>query len=179
VTPVIGVILTVAIVVVLAAVVGATVLGYSGLLQEPAPTVGSAKGDFTLGSYDQKVTVTLIAGGPIETKNIEIAVDATGVSEGKCPTQARLVNLPAAGGKFDPVNFDTTGGKKEIFSEGYGGVGGAIDGGDSATPVWEAGEDIMFRIATGDCDLSSGDELVVRIVHTPTSSVIQEQTITA
>jgi FlaG/FlaF family flagellin (archaellin) len=179
VTPAIGVILTVAVVVVLAAVVGATVVAYTGVLQDPAPAVGGAEGDFELGSYDQEVRITLIAGGPIKAKNVEIAVDATDVTDGKCPTQARLSNLPAAGGKFDDVNFDTTGGKKEIFAENYGGVGGAIDGGDTAAPVWEAGEQIMFRIATGDCDLSPGEQLTIRIVHTPTNTVIQKETITA
>lgn len=174
VSPVIGVILMVAIVTMLASVTGVMVLDIGDKPQDAAPTAGGAEGEFDLGSWGQRIRITLVAGGPLEVENLEIAVDATDVSDGECPTQSRLVDLPI-NGHVEPSNVDGT----DIFDGSATGIDGAIDSTTSADGTWDPGEQIEFRINTGDCDVAPGEQITVRIVHLPTDAVVMANTITA
>jgi FlaG/FlaF family flagellin (archaellin) len=45
--------------------------------------------------------------------------------------------------------------------------------------TFTAGTSFEFRLTGGDCAINSGDEVVVRVVHTPTNSVVIKETLTA
>jgi flagellin-like protein len=78
VSPVIGVILMVAITVILAAVIGTFVLGLGDQVQETAPTAqyDASTYDFTVSSTDYTgLTITHESGDALQESNIEVVVD--------------------------------------------------------------------------------------------------------
>lgn len=84
VSPVIGVILMVAITVILAAVIGAFVLGFTDQLQNPTP---QASFDFDTTSEKQYVEITHVSGDVIDATNVNVSatttINSTGVSGGE------------------------------------------------------------------------------------------------
>ena len=179
-TPVIGVVLLVAVTLVLAATVSATVFGAAANLTEPAPIVAQASGEFDRygaggGRYtEQVIRITHVAGDTLGVSNLEIAVDATDA----CGQSGRLVNLPVPGDDPRPTDRYVRG--DDIFDNSANSVEGPIGTGDTDDDgEWSAGETTQFRLATGDCRLAAGDAVTVRVVHTPTGAVLVEQPITA
>ncbi|MFC7075190.1 type IV pilin [Haloarcula halophila] len=172
VSPVIANILLVAIVVVLTATVSVFALGVAGDASQPGPIVGQSSGELlTQDGYEGgTVNITHVAGDTLSASTLEIAVDA----QDACGKSGRLVNLPASGG--DPVPTSEYVRGDDIFDNSYNSVDGPIG---EAGGQWQAGETAIFRIAGTPCQLSSGDTITVRVVHTPTNSVVIRQTLTA
>jgi flagellin-like protein len=177
-TPVVGVVLLVAVTLLLAAAVSAAVLGTTADLTEPAPTVAQASGEFDRyaaggGRYTQQVIrITHIAGDTLTVSNIELAVDATEA----CGQSGRLVNLPVTGDDPRPTERYVRG--DDIFDNSANSVEGPIGTGDvDDDGEWSAGETAQFRLASGECRLASGESVTVRVVHTPTNAVVVEQSV--
>ncbi len=180
VTSVIGVILLVAVVVIVSAVIGSLVLGFTTTLTEPAPNVVDTAGEFTVApagetaGSNQLVRITHRGGDPVPVEDIEIVIRASGPNN-DLPAEARLVNLPAV--------------SSELMNENLEDPNNIIDNGDSTknniiissdSNVWSADKTIQFRINTGGADFREGkspnaDKLEVIIVHTPSNAVISEQ----
>jgi flagellin-like protein len=168
VTPVIGVILTVAIVVVLTAVVGGSVLAYTDAFEEPAPRIGQSSAQLVpnvAGGTDQTVKMTHIAGDEVEVQNLDVVIDARPA----CGKTTRLVDPTTT--NIDPDDLDGPN-----FLDDYGLEG---EFGTGSNEVWSPGESVEVRINNGGCDIASGEQVTVRVVHTPSETVIIDKTLTA
>lgn len=180
VSPVIATVLMVAVVVVLAAVISVFSFGFIDNVREPAPSIAESSGALTPqeGNNGGIVLLTHEAGETVRTADLEIAVRAECNSGTR---QGRIVNLPAGAairasdGQIDGDN---------IFDERYlktidNAVAQINDGGALLKTQYASGETILFRIPKNKCDLTSGSEVSVRIVHTPSQSVIIGKRLTA
>ena len=191
VSPVIATILIVAIVVILAATTSVFFLGIVEDINEPAPNVADTAGEFepvpSGFQNNQIVRITHIAGEGVAVEELEIVVRASGPG---VDTEARLVNLPAEGSEFANENFDHGDPDNLIDNGAFSGsnknniiISDGID-------VWSAGQTITFRINTGTADFREGehlpssgggpdaDKLEVIIVHTPSGTIISQNTFT-
>lgn len=169
----IGVILVVALVVVLAGVVGAYALGLADDLKNPAPNVAESEGELVAGGSDQFVRIEHVAGDSVRVSEIEIVVDATDA----CGKRSRLVELPTntiGNFSYSPKNYEGA----DIFDD-YSPDDGELE--ESADGIWTAGETIQFRLASShdECPTDSGETLTVEIVHVPSNTIIVETTLTA
>jgi FlaG/FlaF family flagellin (archaellin) len=163
----------VAVVVVLAAVVGTVALDLQSEMDETAPAVAQSSGELVAdvdGSDDQTVRLTHLGGDELVASELEIVVDARAA----CGKSGRLVNLPAGGGDPQPTEEYVRG--DDLFDNSANSVGGPIG---RAGGTWMAGETTSFRIANSECSLSAGDAITVSVVHTPSDSVVIEQRLTA
>lgn len=166
VSSVIATILMVAIVVILAATVSVFTLGIADDINRPGPLVAQSSGELVSGGTNQIVRLTHIAGDSLTVSNLEIVVDA----QDACGGKSRIVNLPT--NTLGPENYNGD----DIFDY-FSPDGGQLD--TSADGTWEPGETASFRLASGECELNSDDKITVRVIHTPTRSVvIQESLIT-
>ena len=184
----IATILLVAILIVLATTISGAFLGVGSELREPAPNVAQSSGEFVRqeGFSGGIVRITHLAGDTVPVADLEIAIDATDA----CGRTARILNLPADndipdGQAFTDDNFEN--GDATIISEGLRG-GSAFgnkqqwDAGVLHTAndnTFRAGSSFEFRIAVGECPLDAGDHVIVRVVHTPSNSVLVEKDLTA
>ncbi|QDX40659.1 type IV pilin [Salarchaeum sp. JOR-1] len=169
VSPAIGTILMVAVVVVLAATISVFALGFLNDLNQPAPMVAQSSGDLVYdrpGSNDQIVRLTHVAGDDLAVSELEIVVDATDA----CGKESRIVSLPT--NTLGSANYNGD----DIFAY-YSPDGGQLD--TSADGTWSAGGTATFRIASSECEINEGDTITIRVVHTPTNSVIIKETLTA
>jgi FlaG/FlaF family flagellin (archaellin) len=165
----------VAVVVILASIISVFALGFTGDANQPGPVVSQSSGELVRdisGGNDQIVRLTHVAGDNLDVSTLEIAVDATDA----CGKQSRLVNLPDnAVGSTKASELESIEGA-DIFDDDSP-DGGQLD--TSADGTWSAGETATFRLASTECKLNGGDAITVRVVHTPTNSVVIEQTLTA
>lgn len=177
VSPVIGVILMVAITVVLAALVGALALGLGDETGQSGPTISVSTEPLEAAvmgsSQDQVVAMTHENGDPVEAASLEIVVvlEETGA-------RTRLVDLPVTSNQIDSSNIEGD----DILSMGSDATRGAIsDGTPDTDGEWSAGETIRFRVKKSDdgYDIAPGDKVTVRIVHTPTGVVVVKETLVA
>jgi flagellin-like protein len=169
VSSVVGVILVVALVVILAGVVGTYGLGFVEDLRNPAPNVAESEGELLSDAEDwrdaQIVRLEHVAGDSVRVTDIEIVVEATA-----CSKRSRIVNLPTNTLYSDNFEGD------DIFS-GKSPYEGELR--KDADGTWTAGETIRFRLASGECEIDPGETLTIRIVHVPSNSIIVETTLTA
>lgn len=186
VSPVISVILMVAIVVVLVATASVFIFD-SGLgVDEPAPFVADTTGEFDpegdgnpYTEDNQIVRITHRGGDSVAVEDIEIIVRASGPS---LDTEAQLVDLPSDDGSSAQIDNNDIDGNVDLISESNSGdLNKIIDREGSNT--WSAGDTVQFRIATGEADFREGespaaDTLEVIIVHTPSDVIISENTFT-
>lgn len=179
VSPAIAVLLMAAVAIILAASIGAFVLGFGEETREPAPNVAETTGEFAVAPPDENaggnqiVRITHVAGENVNVEDIEIAVTAIGPS---LDTEARPVDLPAEGDSIDKKNLE---GNKGLVDKGAPPPPRVIVDDDSN--LWTAGDTIEFRINTGGADFRPGgdaDELEVSIVHIPSNAIIFEDTFT-
>lgn len=172
VSPVIGNILIISIVVILAATVSVFALGFIDEVNEPGPIVGQSSGELVAQDGDDggKVNITHIAGDTLSVSNLEIAVNA----QDACGKSSRLLNLPASGGDARPTDEFVRG--DDVFDNSFNSVGGPIG---EAGGQWQAGETATFRLASSECELNSGEIITVRVAHTPTNSVVIKQTLSS
>jgi FlaG/FlaF family flagellin (archaellin) len=186
VSPAIAVLLMAAVAIILAASIGAFVLGFGEETREPAPNVAETTGEFVPGADEQVVRITHVAGDNVPVEEIEIIVRASGPGD-DLPLEARLVNLPAEGSDLDSVNIEGA----EIVSEGFGESGPSdpnqaiIEDFPTDDNTWDAGDMIRFEINV-DADFrdppvdsdNEADTLEVSIVHIPSNAIIFEDTFT-
>ena len=179
VSPAIAVLLMAAVAIILAASIGAFVLGFGEETREPAPNVAETTGEFAVAPPDedagenQIVRITHVAGDSVNVEDIEIVVTAIGPG---VDTEARLVDLPADGGSIDDTNLE---GNVELIDKSNSPSPRVIVDDDSN--LWTAGDTIEFRVNTGQADFRPGgdaDELAVSIVHTPSNAIVFEDTFT-
>jgi len=180
VSPVVGVVLLVGITLLLAATVSITAPGVGDELTDAAPTVAGSSGTYERyatggGRYDEQIVrLTHESGETLVVRNLELVVDATDA----CGKTGRLVNLPAAGDDPRPTSRYVRG--DDIFDNAANSVEGPIGTGDvDDDGEWSAGETAQFRLATSECRVDSGETIVVRLVHTPTDSVVVTRSIRA
>jgi flagellin-like protein len=175
VSPVIANILMVAIVVILAATISVFTLGFTEETTETGPIVGQSSGEFVPqdGNNDGIVRIYHVAGDTIQVSDMEVVLDASDA----CEKQGRLINLPvpSSGNDIDQSNIEGD----DIFDQrGYG--WDDVPGPNAIhRSEYAAGEEIAFRITGGPCTINQGDEITVRVVHTPTNSVVIRETLTA
>jgi flagellin-like protein len=186
VTPVISTILLVAVVVIIAATISVLVLGFGENVQDPGPVVGQSTGDLEPidGSSGGIITVTHVAGDPVEVENMEVIVDASDA----CGKRTRVTNLPASfSGQYYPArqldesNFQEN---KDLLAEGFvprfnqekWDARLLMDTKNDPTTVdntFDAGDSFQLRIAKGSgCNLNTGDQVGISIVHTQSNSII-------
>ena len=169
VSSVIGNILLVATVVILAATISVFALGFTEETTDAGPVVGQSSGELVrdiAGGDDQTVRLTHVAGDRLDVSELEIAVDATDA----CGKRSRIINIPTK--TLGSANFNGD----DIF-DFFSPDGGRLD--TSADGTWGAGGTATFRIASTECELSSGETITLRVVHTPTNSVVIKETLTA
>ena len=175
VSSVISNVLLVAIVVVLAAVVSVFALGVTEETTEAGPAVGQSSGELIPqdGYDDGIIRITHIAGDTIQVANMEVIVDASNA----CGKQGRLVDLPvpSSGNDIDQSNIEGD----DIFDQRAYGNDGVPGPNALHRSEYAAGEEIAFRITGGTCSINQGDKITVRVVHTPTNSVVIKETLTA
>lgn len=174
VSPVISVVLMVAVTVMLAGTMSTFALGFTQNLNGPAPNVAQTSGEFVPGASAQRVRITHEGGDSVAVEEIEIIVRASGPS---LDAEARLVDLPADDTTIDAKNIE--------------GTVGLIDKGTAVqiiqeddSNVWSAGDTIQFEINVGDADFREpptgsnpdADELQVIIVHTSSNQIIFDET---
>ena len=161
----------VAVVVILAATISVFALGFTNDANQPGPVVGQSSGELVKdesGSDDQIVRITHVAGDTLTVSNLEVAVDARDA----CGKQSRIINLPT-----NAIGYSSTDYTGDDIFDLTSPDGGQLD--TSADGSWTAGETATFRLASTKCQLNDGDEITVRVVHTPTNSVVIRQTLTA
>jgi len=165
----------VATVVILATTISVFALGFADDINEPSPTVAQSSGELVPqdGSNDGIVRINHLAGDTVQMSSIEVVVDASDA----CGKQGRLVNLPVPSGGNDIDQSNIEG--DDIFDQRAYGFD-AVPGPNAIHRAeYAAGEQIAFRITGGPCSISQGDEITVRVIHTPTNSIIIEETLTA
>jgi flagellin-like protein len=184
-SPVIGVVLMVAIVVVLAAAVATTVLGIGSTSEnteidfdvryepEPGPST----------PYDE-IILTNRAGESVDISALEIGVAAP-------KGEARLVSLPVPNSReetsLDPPSDDDL---KNIYADGdaailQGGIGwgGVIYGGtDDADRKWEPGDRLIIPLDSseaysGSAKPEEGDSIEITVVDKDSGSLIGSEEI--
>lgn len=145
------------------------VLDVSNTIEDPAPVVGQSSGDLTTqdGNGGGIVNITHIAGDTLVAADLEIVVDAA------CGKTGRLVNLPAEGDDPNPESEYVRG--EDVFDNSANSVSGPIG---EAGGEWTPGETVTFRLASSECALTRGDTITVRVVHTPSRTVVIDQSLT-
>ncbi|OYR76616.1 hypothetical protein DJ71_18045, partial [Halorubrum sp. E3] len=177
-----GTIRLVAVVVLLGAVIAVYAFGLVSDLREPAPTIAQSSGDFTPqdGNKGGIVLLTHESGDTVRTADLEIAVQAECDAGTK---RGRILNLPAgAENAVRESDGQITG--DNIFDErSLNTIDNAVaridDGGALLKPRYATGDTVLFRIPRSKCVLAPGSEVSVRVVHTPSQSVIVEERLNA
>lgn len=168
----------VAIVVILAATMSVYGLGFADDITQPGPLVGQSSGTLEpnppgSGSDNGFVSIRHVAGDTIQTANMEIVVDATDA----CGKRGRLVNLPVDGYSGNAIG--STNIEDDDIFDGRPPYFGGPEYSALQETEYAAGDEILFRIPNNDCPVRNGDKVIVRVVHTPTNSVVIEDTLTA
>jgi flagellin-like protein len=141
VSPVIGVILMVAITVILAAVIGTFVLGLGDQVQQTSP---NAQWDWDEDTNIQVLSVTHEGGDTVDQTTLSFAVDGTTIASG-AGTDSGYGSSDSASGTGNPVsgNFSSevsAGSTAEIGSDAQSGGGSALFQGNEETVrlIWTA-----------------------------------------
>jgi len=174
---VVGVVLTVGVVVVLAAVVAVSAFAFGQSLTDPAPTVAQSSGSLEPndgGNDAGLLRLTHRGGDTVRTADVEIVVDATDA----CGARTRLVDLPVDGYSGNAIDDGQNVDGADILDNRPPYFGGpsysAIHGSEFA-----AGDEILLRIPDAECAVREGDAIDIVVVHAPTNSVLIETTLTA
>jgi len=185
VTPVIAIILMVAVLIVLAAAISVTFLGVTEDINEPAPNVADTTGEFIPGGGgdEQVVRITHTAGDSVGVENIEIIVRASGPSVDE---EVRLIDLPGDGFFTRSLADENIEGNDDFIDQGgthplLGYSGDQVIVVEDSN-VWTASDTIQFSVNSGEADFREGeseaDELEVIIVHTPSNAILSEHMFT-
>ena len=162
---IIGVLLLVAVVIVLVTVAGGYLVSISDNVSEPAPVIADSTGEFIPqdGNDGGIVRIEHRAGDTASVHDLEVAVVAECAGGDK---QGRLVDLPVTSGNSiddDQIEGDNIFDQRSLNTFG----GGAL-----LQDRYASSDTILFRIPDNKCDLAVGAEVVVRVVHLPSDSVV-------
>lgn len=175
VSPVVGTVLLVALAAVLATGVLAAGTAMKSL-EDPPPSAVLAGADVTAacagcGSSDQVVRVRHRSGDPIEMAEVALVISVPGHD-----VSGRVVDLPLATNCLRDSHVEDT----DLFDGRCGRVGGALTAvGSDADGVWRAGEQVAVRLRKSAVRLRPGADVVVRVVHTPSGTVVARERLTA
>lgn len=121
------------------------------------------------GPTDQVVRLHHRRGDPIEVSEIELVVTGPGGSP-----RTRLVGLPLSTNCLR--NHHVEG--RDLFDGRCGRVDGAMTAvGSNDDGTWSAGETIRFRLRKSAIRLDAGEDVTVRVVHTPSGTTVAERTL--
>jgi FlaG/FlaF family flagellin (archaellin) len=171
VTSMVGVVTLVALVALLATGVLAAGMAMASL-GGPPPSATIDAADTTAacvgcGPRDQVLRLTHRGGDPLSMADIELVV--TVPDRGS----ARLVDLPLDANCLRDAHVEGP----DRFDGRCGRVAGPLTGvGADADGTWSAGETVSFRLRKGAVRLDGGDEVTVRVVHTPSGTTVAERT---
>ena len=184
VSPVIGVVLLVAVTVVLAGTVVAFFLGADSGLRQPAPQVAQASADLDRqgsGVSGGTVTVTHQGGDPVTVADIRVVVDTSDVAD--CSVdQAVIENLPATrvSKVLGYADENLANDDDSPISNGRSDAqwsAGALHTNTGKT--FAVGDSFQFRLKSSNCGLLTGETIRVTVVHEPSQQSIIEVTATA
>lgn len=186
VSPVVGVLVMIGIVIILASVVSVFTFGLTERLDDPTPVTGQTTGEFEVGSGvdEQIVRIDHVAGDQIDVENIEIVVEATGPS---LETRARLVDLPTDDFFDTAIGSTNIEGDDRLIDERFSAPNQVIVPVDSND--WTTGDTIQFRIAVQGADFRresdpnfnedrEANKLEITIIHIPSNSILSEHQFT-
>lgn len=169
---VVGTVTLVALVVLLATGVLAAGMAMASLSDPPPAATIEAEAATAAcvgcGPADQVVRLSHRNGDPLPMADLEFVVAVPDRNP------ARLVDLPL------PTNCLRDGHVEgpDLFDGRCGRVGGSLTAvGSDADGTWSAGEAVRFRLQKSAVRLSPDDDVTVRIVHTPSDSVVTERTV--
>jgi len=147
VSPVIGVILMVAITVILAAVIGTFVLGLGDQVQETTPNANFAF-DYTADDNGDTLDITHETGDELEAPNVDVVVSGSADSDGTYPwgssgTNSLGGNEPVSAGASVTLDSDslTTGGDADLSEATVRVTWTSESGGSSSTLAKWSGPD--------------------------------------
>lgn len=152
-SPVVGVVLLVAIVVVLIGSVGTAAMALSvdgestPRLAVTAPAVDAADA----WPRGQRLRLTHDGGDPLAVERLTLVVSVG-------DRRGRVGGFPRRRITTGSVAGD------ELFDNGYAGVDGELDAAHT-DGAWEPGESLEIRLAREDVDLRAGDSVAVRLLH--------------
>jgi FlaG/FlaF family flagellin (archaellin) len=175
VSPVVGTVLSVALVAVLATGVLAAGTAIEEL-DEPPPAVvtdGSTLTAACVGcsSRDQVVQLRHVSGGTVEMSDVAVVVSVPAHD-----TRGRLVGLPLETNCLRDSHVELD----DLFDGRCGRVGGALTAvGSNDDGVWRAGETLSVRLKKSTVRLDPGEEVVVEVVHTPSGSPVTTERLPA
>ena len=167
-----GVVALVALVVVLSTGVLAAGMAM-GALGDPAPTATIEAAETRAacvgcGPADQRIRLHHRGGDTLAMEELELVVDAPGHD------RTRLVDLPLDSNCLRDsyvAGPDLLDGRCGRVSGSLTAVGTDSDGG------WSAGETIEFRLRKSAVRLTPGESVTVRVVHTPSGSLLTERSV--
>jgi|GEM_PF-331307 flagellin-like protein len=170
VSPVIGVVLMVAVTALLAATVGSFFLGLGGEQSEAAPQVAKSDGELIRNDsirFDQRVIITHRGGEAVQVSDLEIQVSFSGHSE-----QSTLTGVPTD--SIDSSDYEGD----DVWDGRTGGIGGALASNEDPgrDGMWTSGEALKFRIA--HLTLDDGETVTVTVVHQPSKKILFESELT-
>ena len=185
VSPVIGVVLMIAVTVVLAGTVATFFVGADPGLRQPAPQVAQASADLDRqgeGVSGGTVTITHQGGDPVTVADIRVVVDTSDVA-GCSVDQATIENLPSTYSEFGQRGYadqNLANGNSSPISQGTADSSwspGALHAETGGT--FAAGDSFQFRIKKGNCQMKAEDTIRVTVVHEPSQQSIVVVTATA
>jgi FlaG/FlaF family flagellin (archaellin) len=171
VSPAIAVLLMAAVAIILAASIGAFVLGFGEETREPAPVV-STEFDRTIEELstvtdDVKIDIVHEGGENIPVSDLEVITTAQCFNTDTLNSETKtgsLVNLPVSGG-ISPSNIEGD----DIFEQSPNSVDGPIQTpGGTAT----AGTGLQFEIDGAECELPPGSNVETKVRHKPSNTLI-------
>ena len=179
VSPAIAVILMATVAIILAAVIGAFVLGIGGQTEETAPVVSAeiertADTSVTFESGNEQIRLSHKRGDNVPVSELNI------ITEVQCFDSALLVDNGRKRGKLVNLPVDGTGGVQsnnvrgeDIFQTGGPATEAPLSGNDE---TWTAGEQLTFEVDVSKCDVPSNSRVDVQIAHKPSNSIIVDKT---
>lgn len=174
VSPVLGVVLLVALTTLLASTVGAFALGVT--TPTATPSVATSTGplvasDHADGDREQRVRIVHEGGPPVNVTDLELVLTVERTGE-----HARVTDLPVRANKLDSASVE--GG--EFLDASHGETVGALSAAPPDTDgVWSAGDTLGVRLTSSDVRLVPGDQVTVRVVHAPSGGVVATETLVA
>lgn len=177
VSPVVAVILLVAITVVLAGTIFVFVNGAAEGLRQPAPQVAQSNAEFLpqSGFVGGIVRVTHQGGDPVPVADIRILIDTSDVAD--CKTdRAEILNLPSTRSGLSNLGYgeeNLAAGDDSPISEGGSRAewsAGALHA--NTGPNFIVGDSFEFRLTSSDCPVAAGETVRVTVVHEPSEQVI-------
>ncbi len=166
---VVGILTVVALVVVLATGVLTAGMAMATLGDPPPAAVIEAEATTAAcsgcGPNDQVIRLRHRNGDPLPMADVTLVISAP------AHDPVRLVDLPLSTNCLQDSHVEGP----DIFDGRCGRVGGSLTAvGSDSTESWRAGETVRFRLQKSALRLAPGNDVTVRVVHTPSDSVIAE-----